>query len=239
MQQYVKENVEKFNDDVRDGGGYVYTATSRYSSQVANQRLTDATIALMPPVHGTILDMGCGDGSYTAAIKQAFPEASVMGVDPAGEAIRIASARYPGIEFREGNGLLAATLPTHGFDVAILRGVLHHTSDPPLVLVNTAKLAKRLIIIEPNGYNPVLKMIERVSRYHVEHQECSFAPHRLIRWCEAAGMSVRRKTYVGFVPFLFPTFPARIIHFFQPFLERVWPVNRLLSACVVLVCESK
>ena len=39
-----------------------------------------------------------------------------------------------------------------------------------------------MFVIEPNGYNPVLKVLEKVSRYHIEHEERSFFPATLHAW---------------------------------------------------------
>src|SRR6476646_4722073 len=92
---HVKENVHLFNQDVVEGAGYVYTTNQQYSSQVANLRLTQATLALIPPDVRSILDVGCGDGTYTQEIKARFPNAEVTGFDPAEAAVRRAEQLYP------------------------------------------------------------------------------------------------------------------------------------------------
>lgn len=235
----VKENVGLFNRDVIDGSGYVYSTNQRYSSRVANDRLTRATAELIPHDARSILDAGCGDGTYTNQIKQRFPDAEVTGFNPAGEAIRRAKRLYPSCRFMVGNAEAPETLAAagSGFDVAIVRGVLHHMAEPRLALINLAAVAQQLIIIEPNGNNPVLKVIERRSAYHRDHEEQSFAPSLLHQWCREAGFRVVSLRYVGFVPFFFPTLPAKIIHAAQPVLEKLPLVNRYLSACSVIHCE--
>jgi hypothetical protein len=36
-------------------------------------------------------------------------------------------------------------------------------------------IADEIIVAEPNGYNPVLKIMEKVSPYHIQHEEKSYA----------------------------------------------------------------
>lgn len=48
---------------------------------------------------GSVLDMGCGKGAFTARLKARFPEAKVIGLDIAPNAIRKAMQAYDGIVF--------------------------------------------------------------------------------------------------------------------------------------------
>src|SRR5262245_21812141 len=121
----VKENVHSFNRDVLEGSGYVYTTNERFSSRVVNLRLTQATLALIPPDARSILDVGCGDGTYTQQIKERFPGAEVTGFDPAEAAIQRAQRLYAACRFFVGNAQDASTLPAAPFDIAVIRGVLH------------------------------------------------------------------------------------------------------------------
>ena len=47
----------------------------------------------------SILDLGCGEGFYTGAVAEAFPTASVAGVDIAKTAIRLAAKRHQKASF--------------------------------------------------------------------------------------------------------------------------------------------
>lgn len=46
-----------------------------------------------------IMDVGCGLGFTTNALKQAYPQARVIGVDISSDAIQFAAKRFPGCEF--------------------------------------------------------------------------------------------------------------------------------------------
>lgn len=60
------------------------------------------------------------------------------------------------------------------FDLVFFNGVLHHLEDPNKAIEIASKFADEMIIVEPNGYSPALKIIEKASKYHREHEEQSF-----------------------------------------------------------------
>jgi hypothetical protein len=94
-------------------------------------------------------------------------------------------------------------------------------------------------IYNPNGNNPILKLIEKLSPYHRRHEERSFSSRTLKKWCKEAGYEVERLNYVGFVPFFFPALPAKIIYFFQPFMEKIYPLKKYFGAQIIILCRKK
>lgn len=240
MNTSLKQNVQEFNRNVNENGGFLYTTNAQFSSHVANKRISDEIFKLIKPEYETLVDIGCGDGMYTHNIKQNFPELDVHGFDPAGSAIQIAKEKYPSVEFSTINLLdPALPIPDKKYDVGVIRGVLHHLADQQLAISNAFKLADNLIIMEPNGNNPILKLIEKTSKYHIEHEEQSFFQWKLKRWIRKAGGRVDAFRYVGYVPFFFPTLPARIIYLFQPFLERIPVLKHIFSAQFIIACSKK
>ncbi|MEP1469723.1 MAG: putative RNA methyltransferase [Halieaceae bacterium] len=65
------------------------------------QPLADGVEALLAQITGIerVVDLGCGEGFYTAAVAGAFPAASVYGIDIAKEAVRLAAKRHEMIDF--------------------------------------------------------------------------------------------------------------------------------------------
>ncbi|WP_020606271.1 class I SAM-dependent methyltransferase [Spirosoma spitsbergense] len=236
----LKKNVAEFNRNVHENGGFLYTTNAKFSSHVANKRISDEIFKLIKPHYRTLVDIGCGDGMYTHNIKQNFPHLDVYGFDPAASAVRIAQKKYPDVQFDTIN-LLDDKLPKPNkkYDVAVIRGVLHHLSDQQKAIENAFKLADNLIIMEPNGNNPILKVIEKTSRYHIEHEEQSFYQGQLKRWIRNAGGKIDTFNYVGYVPFFFPTLPAKLIYFFQPFLEKIPVVKHIFSAQFIIACSKE
>jgi SAM-dependent methyltransferase len=237
----LKKNVSVFNRNVADNGGYLYTTNASLSSILANRRITDAMLALMDDSIHTVVDIGTGDGTYVNDILQQKPHLKITGFDPAAEAIKSATQKYPRIAFFTGDILNICPPHVQGkkFDIGLFRGVLHHLGNPQLAIANALTLSDRLLIMEPNGNNPILKVIEKLSPYHRQHEERSFSGRTLKRWCEEAGYEVEQLNYVGFIPFFFPVLPTKIIFFFQPFLEKIYPLKKYFGAQIVILCRKK
>lgn len=229
----VKANVDRFDEDVRQGGGYVYTG-GRLSSRLANARISKAISDIYPFSSKRVLDLGCGDGAYSFDFVD-LGAAEVVGIDPAKAAVDLANLRAEKLRvadrarFQVGNIYDAALV--HGqpaFDCVVLRGVLHHLPDPRRAVACASALAPSLIILEPNGLNPVLKMLERYSSYHVEHEEQSFSASTIAGWIEAAGMDVKSTTYLNLVPMFCPDWFARVCKVFERPVELV-PLLRTVA----------
>jgi SAM-dependent methyltransferase len=239
----LKKNVSVFNSNVAENGGYLYTTNAPLSSVLANKRMTDATLAMIDDAVHTVVDIGTGDGTYANDILQQKPQLKITGFDPATEAVKSAAQKYPRITFLTGDILHVSTLlPSAGgekFDIGLIRGVLHHLADPQSAIRNAMILSDRLLIMEPNGNNPILKLIEKLSPYHRLHEERSFSSRTLKKWCKEAGYEIEKLNYVGFVPFFFPALPTKIIYFFQPFLEKIYPLKKYFGAQIIILCRKK
>jgi 2-polyprenyl-3-methyl-5-hydroxy-6-metoxy-1,4-benzoquinol methylase len=237
----LKKNVEVFNDDILSNRGYKYTTNNSYSASVANKRLTDVTLEIISRYKNlsSLIDIGCGDGIYTNEIKKKCSNVNVSAFDPASKAIDLARKSYPKIDFFIANLLEESSLPTKKFDIAIIRGVLHHLDYPELAIRNASKIAKKIIIIDPNGNNPLLKLIEKKSKYHIEHEEKSYSFREFVTFCENSQCKIDKIYYVGFVPFFFPTIPAKIIYFFQPLLEKIPILNYYFAAQIIILINNK
>lgn len=231
----VKKNVDVFNQDVLEGQGYKYTDENRLSSRLANERMTLGIQAATDWQGKSVIDLGCGDGSYTKLIAQ-FGVASVLGVDPAEIAIAKAQENYAGIahlQFTVGNIYQLEDLQ-QTFDIAVIRGVLHHLPDAATAVAKAASIAKEVIILEPNGANPVLKVIEQLSSYHREHEEQSFLPSTLQRWCTEADLSVRHQQFVNLVPMFCPDWLVKVLRFIQPLIESL-PLIRVIACGQIII----
>ena len=104
--------------------------------------------------------------------------------------------------------------------------MLHHVDKPQAALAEALRVAPRVVVVEPNGYNPGLKLLERVSRYHREHAERSYLPRTLDGWATSAGGDVMSRQFVGFVPMFCPDRYARIAKRIEGPLERMPVLSR-------------
>ncbi|CAM2888247.1 23S rRNA (guanine(745)-N(1))-methyltransferase [Vibrio rarus] len=67
---------------------------SGHYQKLQQQLVATVTKSLADRVKPTVLDMGCGEGYYTAAMAEALPSAEVYGLDISKVAVRYAAKRY-------------------------------------------------------------------------------------------------------------------------------------------------
>jgi SAM-dependent methyltransferase len=229
--------VQRFSADAASGG-YVYTRRGRLSSELSNSSMGLAISGALPLAGKRVVDLGCGDGTYTLEFVQRDRAAYVLGVDPAAEAIAHANSvahasRVQDCEFSQ-TSIHDLDMPD-AFDVAVLRGVLHHIDNPAAAVEAALRIARRVIILEPNGLNPVLKVIEKTSSYHRAHGERSFLPSMIGSWVRAAGGKVMDRRFITLVPFFCPDGLARVLKRVEPFVEGAPFVrNFVCGQCLVV-----
>lgn len=238
-----KKNVKKFDEDVRKTGSYAYTA-ERLSARLANTRFSDCIAKSFDFSDKAVLDLGCGDGTYTLEFA-ALGVKEVLGVDPASAAIEAANLKShkqgcdTKIKFEVGNIYsLESYLAGNRFDCIILRGVLHHLPDPARAIAGLTTFKGTIVVLEPNGHNPILKLLEKYSRYHIEHEERSFSPALIHSWLSAAGFRVCSSKLFNLVPMFCPDWMARMLRIVGPFVERL-PLLRDISCGQILIVARK
>jgi len=228
-----EDTVEPFSADIRRNRGYLYTTNASLSSCLANERMTRATLQRISIRDKRLIDIGCGDGTFTVEL---FDRGTA--IDPSDDAIQIAEEKKGGraIEFFTRS---AYKLPwaNNSFDVAYLRGVLHHLERPIEALREAFRLAPIVVSIEPNGYNPVLKVLEKVSRYHRDHEEKSYLPLRLDRWVTTLRGVITCRQWIGFVPMFCPDWLAQTLKTIEPTIERLPCLNRICCGQYIFVAH--
>jgi SAM-dependent methyltransferase len=99
-----------------------------------------------------VLEAGCGNGRYLAALSSAFPAKRYLGIDRSEELIDLARAhRNERRSFQVGDFLAAPDVGT--FDAVIMRFVVQHLSDLAALLDRTAAYLRpggSLFVIEPD-----------------------------------------------------------------------------------------
>jgi SAM-dependent methyltransferase len=228
-----------FESDIETYGRYQYTGSDRFSTVRANRRFSDMILAATDMRGRRVVDVGCGDGTYTLGLARESGAGMVLGIDPAQAAITAAQAQTsgPNVRFRHGT---AADLVAEGatFDVAVYRGVIHHVAQPAGEIAQSLRLAPTVIFLEPNGLNPVLKLLERFSGYHRDHDEASYAASTYRRWITAGGGQVRRLTYFGLVPHFSPEWLARTGAALEPLVERIAGVRTFTCGQLLIVATG-
>ena len=162
-----------------------------------------------------------------------------MGIDPVENGITSARAKYGDIanlQF-ECDDLYTMAVPEEKYDIVVLRGVLHHLPDLSKGIARACLFGKKIIILEPNGYNPVMKIIEKTSKYHIEHEEQSFRPKLLRDKFIGNGGRVVKDEYVNLVALFCPDWLARICKFFEPLVESIPLVKHIACGQYCFVVE--
>ena len=207
-----------FDNDIIRSNGYLYTNKTKLSCCLSNHRIQDALLNLVELKAKKIIDLGCGDGTFTQTLLIKNPD-FVLGVDLAVQAIKYARKKYSSLAFKIMD-IYDLKFSKHYFDVAVLRGVLHHLHHPDKVIFNACHIAKSVIVIESNGYNPMVKLIEKISPYHRQHQEKSYPPYQLKSWFEKSGAKLIHSDYIGLVPIFCPDWMAVRLKRLEPLMER-------------------
>jgi ubiquinone/menaquinone biosynthesis C-methylase UbiE len=238
MKSEKNANVDSFNEDVQSNDGYRYTTNAQISSRFANERITDAILACADVRGKEILDVGCGDGATTVHLFDRGRPALIHGLDPAASAVDCARKRVGDRAITVSVGsAYELPYPDDRFDLTVLRVVLHHMDRPADALREALRVSRRILVVEPNGFNPVLKVLEKVSPYHRAHDEKSFTSWRLDGWVKNQGGVITRRQWIGVVPMFFPSGCARFMKFWEPLVERIPLVRQIACGQYVFVAE--
>jgi SAM-dependent methyltransferase len=104
-----------------------------------------AQLAPLFPIDGTILDIGCGDGTIDRLILKKRSDLSITGIDvfvwPSSQ-ISVTTFDGKNIPFEDSS-----------FDVAMLIDILHHTEDPNIILQQAKRVARKAIVIKDHFRN--------------------------------------------------------------------------------------
>lgn len=223
MKKGEKITVAQFDQDVIDHGGYLYSEKPSKSSLIANNCLTGVTLALVDLRGKAVIDVGCGDGIYTQKLYRLGKPKLMVGIDASGEAIERAKKNYGNDRKNlifQNESCYKIPYGEKKFDIAIARGLLHHLTRPKKAIAEMLRVADQILVIEPNGYNPVLKIIEKLSLYHRRHQEKSYFPFRIRQWITSCGAKVESGDYLRLVPFFCPDWVAVLLKRIEPLVEK-------------------
>ncbi|CBN54116.1 MULTISPECIES: class I SAM-dependent methyltransferase [Kamptonema] len=159
------------------------------SEAIVRQGLIDAVMG----VPRRILDLGCGTGSTTLMLKQAFPQAEVIGMDLSPYMILVAEMKAQkaglNIQWRHGNAEQTG-FPNASFDLVTASLLFHET--PPTVSQNILRESFRLLtvggqVIVLDGNQKTLRQTEWLTDVFEEPYIKSYAAGNLDAWMGSAG----------------------------------------------------
>ena len=168
----------------------IYGPFARHLRQILLSLLDSITFT-------TLLDVGCGQGSLLAEIRNLYPQSIVAGVEFSSYAIKLAKRRVPNGDFFELD--LTKGYLTKKYDVVICSEVLEHIDNDEIVIQNLYQMTENyLIISSPQGR---MRKHEPMEYGHVRN----YSKGELIKKLEANGFSPIQVIEWGY-PFYSPLY---------------------------------
>ena len=181
------------------GAAVSYDPITQYvlppNETLVRQGLIDAIQVVQP---GRILDLGCGTGSTTLMLKQAFPQAEVIGLDLSPYMLVRAEfkARADGLNVQWRHGDAEHTgLPGNSFDLVTASLLFHET--PPAVSQGILRESFRLLRVGGqvailDGSQKTLRHLDWLNNIFEEPYIRAFASGSMDAWMGAAGFEAVR-----------------------------------------------
>ena len=142
-----------------------------------------------PPLHGLILDAGCGEGIDLAMVAL-DPACEIVGVELSDGGVRTSLARTRGLLRAQlvQADLLNLPIADGTFDGAYSYGVVHHTADPPRAVREIARTMKPgapllLYVYEDFSDRPWRWRAALALANSARHLTTRLSPAVLMRWC--------------------------------------------------------
>jgi ubiquinone/menaquinone biosynthesis C-methylase UbiE len=123
----------------------------------SNKRLIETCTHLAGLKPGArVADLGCGSGVFTDLLNRQGYDA--VGLDISPKLIALGKAKYPKVEFLEGD-VEQLPLPSSSLDGVLLSGLVHHLPDPALCAAEVFRVIKpggAFVAFDPNRMNPFM-----------------------------------------------------------------------------------
>lgn len=152
---------------------------------------------------GTLLDIGCADGTTTYEIKKAYPNLQITGVDYYKKGINFARKTKPEIKFVVGD---AHKLPfkNESFDIVTIIETLEHLEKPRAILVEIYRVLKNdgYIIIGQDTDSLLFRAIwflwtrGKGSVWTNSHISC-MQPMELLKLVRKSGFEIKDFCYIN------------------------------------------
>jgi len=162
--------------------------------------LIDKALTTDPRI-SSIIDVGCGDGSYCTLLSKRFLRCGLLvGVDISKEDVMQAKQKsHERISYIVAD---ANALPFRdsAFHLAFTKDTLHHIEKPFEVLTEIKRIVKgKIVIVEVSRYNPIMQVC--TFRRHLH-----FTPKQLKAIVKSAGLEIESLTQIS----AYPSIPLRV-----------------------------
>jgi SAM-dependent methyltransferase len=138
---------------------------AHFAWQTAGPGFAPLEAALLTPVVRAFttpyLEIGCGEGGNFVHVGGGGLR---LGVDAFAAKLAFARTRVPGVTFLAGDAA-AVPVASASMRLVLVRDVLHHLRTPELAVAEAVRVLApggRLVVIEPNGANPLVALQARL-----------------------------------------------------------------------------
>lgn len=188
------------------------------AGQVRKRRRIDfLTAADDVPGRSDVLEVGCGTGTFTGALSEAYP--LLTAIDISDPLLRVARERFPKVEVQK-QDIHRTTFEDSRFDLVVGCSVLHHL-EWDLALQEISRILKAggfIRFSEPNLWNPQIFLQKNWGylkrKLGDSPDEYAFTRRQILKSLSRAGFV---EALVEPYEFLHPSTPARLI----PIVERL------------------
>ncbi len=201
-----------------EGIGYEYREATQEDSHSYLMPLIQAMLRPLP-AGSTVLDMGCGNGSFLAGLKHM--EWCLIGTDFSPTGIEIARHSHPEIEFFLADAQTDLTRKVGPVDAVISTEVIEHLYDPRSFFGNAYKLLKPggiFIVTTPyHGYlkNLMLALAGKMDRHFTvlwDHGHIKFWSRKtLTEALTKTGFRVETFAGAGRLPYLWKSMVVKAV----------------------------
>jgi SAM-dependent methyltransferase len=146
-------------------------------------------LARRVPEHGSVIEVGCGNGAFLATLHEIRPDIRLAGVDI--EDVGITDP--PGLAFHHGQ-LEEVELPEASFDAVYCSNLIEHVADPPAFLAGCRAILRPGGVIV--GVTPDHLSVDRYlfgrywAGYHYPRHTFVFDHHNIKNLLQNAGFDV-------------------------------------------------
>jgi SAM-dependent methyltransferase len=148
----------------------------------------------------SVLEYGCGIGRNIPYLKQAFPNAKIVGSDISSGSLEIARRNNPDTFFVLEDDYIK---DRQVYDLIFVAGVFHHIpvalrAGIAASLFSRLKIGGTLFVFEHNPYNPITRRIVNTCPY--DEDAILLNPQELSQIISCAGFRLQHKAFCLFIP---------------------------------------
>jgi SAM-dependent methyltransferase len=165
------------------------------------------------PRDARVLDVGCGDGSIDVVIQANGRNISILGID-----VSVRPDAHVAVTKFDGTVI---PFPENSFDIVMFVDVLHHMADPPTLLREAIRVARKAVVIKDHTLDgafayATLRFMDWVGNAQAgsAHQSCYWPEQRWRDVFDSLGLRVESwSSKLGLYPWPFSMVFERHLHF--------------------------